>query len=175
MAITKNTEQEKINSGNNFQIKVGSSWLTLGNIVSGSLEKMADSIEITHADGNSHKKASKRSCTLSVVLSQVAKEIMDQIDDILNTSVEGYFYNGRDELGADQEFYLPEMKPIEKLKLDMEGGKHQVLNLEFSVVAQSANVSVTPDTGLPADAYASGASPVTGKNPFYIILETIAA
>lgn len=172
MAITKNTEQEKINSGNNFQILFGGSWIILGNIASGSLEKMADSIEITHADGYSHEKAAKRKCKLSVVLTQVAKEIMDKIDEILAVPVSGYFYNGMDGFEKHMEFFMPEMNTVEKLKLDMEGAKHQTLAVEFSVVAQDGNASVTPDTGLPGDAYATGSSPVTGKNPFYVILET---
>lgn len=175
MAITKNTQQEKINSGNNFQVKLSSSWLTLGNIISGSLEKMADSLEITHADGYSHEKPAKRKCKLTVVLAQVSKEILDQLDDILNVNLEGYYYNGLDEYSKHMEIYFKEIKAIEKIKLDMEGGKHQTIAIEFSVVAQASDVSVTPDTGLPGDAYASGASPVVGKNPFYIVLETAAA
>ena len=172
MAITKNTEQERINSGNNFMVYFGAAWITLGNLISGSLERSSSDIEIKHADGYAHDKPSTRKCTLQIVLGQVAKEIMDKIDEILTGYVKAYYDNGFDDFNKGMDIFFPQVKVKEKFKIDMEGGKHQVLAIELSVMAQASNVTATPSTDFPSIAHSIAvATPQTGKNPFYLLQE----
>ena len=171
MAITKNDEEVKINSGNNFKVFYNSAWITLGNIVSGRLNKKGESKEIKYASGYKFNKRGSSAANLMVVLAQVSKEILDTIDNILASGTPLYFYNGRDN-GVDMEIYCPSGNLIENIDLTMAGDEHQTISLEFSLAPQSGNAAVTPDDDLPDDAYKSGSGELTGTNPFYIILET---
>ena len=172
MVITKNTEQERINSGNNFMVYFGAAWITLGNLISGSLERASSDVEITHADGYGHTKPTKRMSTFSIVLGQVAKEVMDKVDEILTGYVKAYYDNGFDDFGKGMDIFMPQVKVKEKFKIDMEGGKHQLLAIELSIIAQAANVTATPSTDFPSIAHSIAvATPQTGKNPFYLLQE----
>lgn len=174
MGITKNDDQVKINSGNDFRVYYNSAWITLGNIVDGNLKRAADKVPIKYNNGYKFDKRASASCSLIVILAQVTKEIFDTIDGILASGRPLYFYNGLDN-SVHQEFYFPKANLIENIDLSMAGDKHQTIALEFSVVPQTANVTVTPSTGLPTDAKSHGTATLqTGTNPFYIVLETAA-
>lgn len=174
MAITKNDDQVKINSGNDFRVYYNSAWITLGNIVEGVLNRKADSKEIKYNNGYKFSKRASGMCSLNIVLAQVTKEILDTIDGILSTGRPLYFYNGLDN-SVYQEFYFPKANLIENINLSMKGDEHQTIALEFSVVPQTSNVTVTPSTGLPTDAKSHGTGSLqTGTNPFFIVLETAA-
>jgi hypothetical protein len=67
------------------------------------------------------------------------------------------------------------MKGRRNFSLKMSGKDHQAIDLTFSIFSQNANAAVTPNTDLPSDKYATGASPVSGTNPFYVVLETAGA
>lgn len=171
MAITKNDEEVKIQSGNNFKVFYNSAWITLGNIVSGRLQKKGTPKEIKYASGYKFNKRGSSDATLSVVLAQVSKEIIDTIDSILSEARALYYYNGRDN-AVDMEIYAPAANLIENIDMSMTGDEHQTIALEFSLVPQSGNASVVPDDDLPDDAYKTGAGTITGTNPFWVLLET---
>lgn len=181
MAITKNREEVRLNSGDNFQVFNGTAWLTLGHIVSGKLSYSAESQEVVYADGNAEDFRGKRKGTLSVILAQVSKEILDTIDGLDGKSLKLYYLNGIAFNGAGNtvqalEFFVPESRIVNKLELDMKGQSHQTIPLEFSLSpADTGFASVQTHDDLPtgAYAYASGAgATITGKNPFWVVLET---
>lgn len=172
MAITKNDDEVKIQSGNDFRVLHNGAWITLGNIMEGTLVKKADNKEIKYNNGYKFNKRASAMSTLSVVLAQVSKEIIDKIDQLLSNGKPLYFYNGIDNT-EHMEFYIPKANLIENMSLSMKGDEQQVIALEFSVVAQSGNASVIPSSGLPADAKSHGVSTLqTGYNPFWIVLAT---
>lgn len=173
MAITKNDEEVKITSGNNFKVYYNNAWITLGNIVSGKLVRGAEKKEIKYANGYRFDKRSSSKCTLTVVLAQVSKEILDTIDNILAAGRRLYFYNGLNN-SYHMELYFPEANLIESIELNMTGDDHQTISLEFSIVPQSANASVVPNSDMPSDRYATGGGTIAGTNPNYVVLETAA-
>lgn len=174
MAITKNDDQVKINSGNNFKVYFNNAWTTLGNIVSGRLTKKGSPKEIKYASGYKFSKKSSEEGMLTIILAQVSKEILDVIDQIPASSRRLYFYNGLDD-GKHQEFYMPAANLIENIDLTMAGDEHQTIQLDFSLVPQSGNATVTPNTEMPSDRYAQSASSQSGYNPFWVVLETAAS
>jgi len=171
MAITKNKEEVRLKSGNNFKVKYGSSWLTLGNIISGKLTKQTASTEIQFADATSFERKTTTKSMLEVVLAQVSKEILDTIDTISPNFLKLYYYNGYAN-GKDMEIYAPEAELIENIELSMDGNSHQTIALKFSLVPQNTNASLTPSTDLPSGSYATAGTLVTGTNPFYVLLDT---
>lgn len=174
MAITKNKNEIRLKSGNNFKVYYNSAWITLGNIISGKLTRKEDSNEILFADGETLKKRTKRDVMLQIVLAQVSKEILDTLDGILAATPKLYYYNGLAN-SKHQEFYFPEAEGFANYDLNMSGDQHQTISIEFSVFPQTSNASVTPNSDLPSDKYATGGSPVSGTNPYYVILETTAS
>ena len=170
--VTKNKEEVRLKSGNNFKLKFGSTWYTLGNIISGKITKVTSSTEVTFADGESFEKKTTTKSMTEVVLGQVSKEILDNIDTYGSAFVKLYYYNGIAN-GKDMEFYIPEAELIENLELDMKGNSHQIIALKFSNLPQAANATVTPSTDLPAGAYATSGSFQTGTNPYYVVLDTL--
>lgn len=171
MAITKNKNEIRLTSGNNFKVYYNSAWITLGNIISGKLTRSEDTQDIKFADGESFKKRTTRMASLQVVLAQVSKEILDSLDSILDTVVKLYYYNGTAN-SKHMELFAPEAEGYANYELEMKGDSHQVLTIEFSILPQTSNASVTPNSDLPSDKYATGGSPVAGTNPYYVLLET---
>lgn len=170
--ITKNRNEVRLKSGNDFKVKFGGFWITLGNIVSGKLSKKTESSKIVWADSESFQKRTTRESMLEVVLGQVSKEIMDTIDQISEgVAIPVYFYNGYAN-SKHMEIFAPECEMIEQLELDMKGDSHQTIALKFSLFPQSGNATVTPSTDLPAGAHATSASLQTGTNPYYVVLDT---
>jgi hypothetical protein len=174
MAITKNKNQIKLTSGNNFKVKYNGSWITLGNIVEGELMNDESSEEIVLADKSAVEIPTVQKVTLKIKLAQMSKEILDTIDNICAGTLPGYYYNGYSD-SKHMEFFWPEMKGRRNFSLKMSGKDHQAIDLTFSIFSQNANAAVTPNTDLPSDKYATGASPVSGTNPFYVVLETAGA
>lgn len=174
MALGKDRTRIRFNSGNNFQIKFGSptaSWKNLGELVSGNLEDNTDTSTIVFSDGDSFEVKTLRKVKLSVTLAQTSKEEIELIDVLRDGFFEAYYDNGLVG-GKYQEFYFKQINVIPKIKLEMKGNAHQVLEFEMNVIKQPTIVEVIPDTGLPEDAHASGTTPVAGKNNYYVILET---
>jgi len=171
MAITKSKTQIKLVSGNNFKVYYNSAWITLGNIMSGMLTRAEEAETITLADGDTFEKRTTRKCNMLIELAQMSKEILDTLDGIFAGTVKIYYYNGVAD-SKYQEIYAPEAEARANFSLKMDGKNQQILTVDFSLFPQSSSVSVTPNTGLPSDKYATGASPVTGTNPFYMLLET---
>lgn len=174
MAITKDKTQIKLVSGNNFKVYYNSAWITLGNILEGELMNEESSEDIVLADKSTIEVPTTQKVSLKIKLAQMSKEILDTLDNICRTVVKGYYYNGYN-AGKHMEIFLPEMKSIRKYSLKMSGKDHQILDILFSAYPQNADASVTPNTDLPSDKYATGASPVTGTNQYYVILETAGA
>ena len=173
MALGKNTNRIRLFGGNDFQLKVSSSWTNVGHLLKGQIMDETDSQEVVFSDGNSIEIDGKRKVKLVMTLAQTSKEEMELLDDLRGSIYEGYYYNGIID-GKHQEFYFKALNVIPKMNLEIPGSPMQVV-FEFSVNPQSSDVSVTPDTDLPSSAQASGVSPVAGKNPYYVILETAAS
>ena len=170
MALGKNTSRIRLFGGNDFQLKISSTWTNIGHLLKGQVMDETDSQEVVFSDGNSIELDGKRKVKLVMTLAQTSKEEMELVDDLRGGSYEGYYYNGIVD-GKHQEFYFESLNVIPKMNIEVPGSPMQLV-LEFSVNPQSSNVSVTPDTDLPSNAQATGSSPVSGKNQFYAILET---
>jgi hypothetical protein len=173
MAITKNKNEIRLKSGNNFKVFYSGAWITLGNILSGKLTRQENTADIAFADGESFKKRTTRMCSLDIVLAQVSKEILDTLDGILSVPVKLYYYNGLAN-SKHMEIYAPEAEGYANFDIDMKADSHQTVAINFSLYPQAANVSVIPNADLPSDKYATGASPVSGANAYYALLETTA-
>lgn len=171
MAITKNKNEIRLRSGNNFMVYYNSAWITLGNILSGKLTRTEDTADIKFADGEAFKKRTTRMASLQVVLTQVSKEILDTLDGIFSGAVKLYYYNGIAD-SKYMELYIPEAEAYANFDIEMKADSHQILTVEFSIFPQTDNASLIPDDDLPAAAYASGEDEVNGTNPYYVILET---
>lgn len=175
MAITKNKEQIHINGGDNFKINPGSGYITLGHIISGKLTRSVDKQEVVFADGSSTEFEGKTKCSIQIVLAQVTKEILDKLDELRGIPCQAFFYNGLSD--KYMEIYAPEARITSPIDLDMKGQAHQTIAIELSIAPQTSNASCHTKNDLPADAYAyadPGAT-VTGKNAYYVILETTPA
>ncbi len=170
MALGKNTSRIRLFGGNDFQLKISSTWTNIGHLLKGQVMDETDSQEVVFSDGNSIELDGKRKVKLVMTLAQTSKEEMELVDDLRGGAFEGYYYNGIVD-GKHQEFYFKSLNVIPKMNIEVPGSPMQLV-LEFSVNPQSGNVSVTPDTDLPSNAQATGSSPVSGKNPYYVILET---
>lgn len=165
---TKNKNEIRLNSGNEFQVK-DTAWLSLGHILSGKLVNSTDMQEVVFASGESLELEGKRKCKLSVVLAQTSKDILDELDGLRGKILPVYYYNGTAD-GKHMEFYFPEATIVANLDLDMKGQSHQTVALELSVAPQDGNAAVN-DGDLPAEAKYSGTFPVNGTNPYYVVLE----
>lgn len=174
MAITKNKQEIRLKSGDNFKIFVNNAWITLGHIIMGNIVRTQTTESIVLASSDSFKKRTTTEVNLKIQLAQVAKELLDTLDTVFQVPVKCYYYNGK-ENNKHMEIFLPEVEFAANMDWKMDGKTHQVIDIEGSVLPQSTNTSCTPNSDLPSDKYATGASPVSGTNPYYLILETAAA
>lgn len=171
--IVKDDGEVRLQGGNDFQTYFDNQWITLGNIMSGKLSRKSSPKEIKYNNGYTFDKRTGAKCSLSIVLGQVSKEILDTIDQILVLSRPLYISNGINNTKG-MEFFVPKGNLIENLDLTMEGDVHQTLALEFSIIPQISNASVIPSSGMPANAFAHAVNTLqVGFNPFYICLETV--
>jgi len=173
MALGKNTSRIRLFGGNDFQLKIADTWTNIGHLLKGQVTDETDSQEVVFSDGNSIELDGKRKVKLVMTLAQTSKEEMELVDDLRGNSYEGYYYNGIAD-GKHQEFYFESLNVIPKMNIEVPGSPMQLV-LEFSVNPQVVNASVIPDTEMPSSCYAAGESPVSGKNPYYVILETAVA
>lgn len=171
-----NTEV-RVNSGNSVLFKDGSTeWENLGNVVSGTLAKKGSSIEGMWSDGSKWKKRGSVEAGGTIVLGQVSKTIIDRVDELVGKILKFYIDNGLGDDNKYQEIYSPEIEIIEAYTIEMKGEAHQQLALEFSILPQASVVTVTPSTGLPLEAHSHATATLqTGKNKFWIIIETAAS
>lgn len=174
MPITKNKQEIRLKSGDNFKIYLNSAWITLGHIIMGNVVRSQTTEDVVLADSNSFAKRTVTKVQLKIQLAQVAKEILDTLDTVFQVPVKCYYYNGK-ENSKHQELFFPEVEFAANMDWKMDGKTHQIIDIEGSVLPQSTNVACTPNSDLPSDKYATGASPVSGTNPYYLILETAAA
>jgi hypothetical protein len=172
----KSNDEVKINSGDVFCVKDGATdWENLGHVMSGKLFKKAGSVEGMYKSGFKWKKRGSVEGGGEMILGQVSKAILDRVDELVGKILKFYDYNGLGDDGNHMEIYGPEIEIIEAMELEMAGEKQQVIALSFSFLPQDGMASCTPDTDLPDEAYAEGDDPVAGTNPFWVILETVAA
>lgn len=171
--LGQNKKRIRLNSGNKFQIKYGSTptWQNLGSLESGVLSDITDSVDINQCDGDDFELAGRRKVALDLVLNQTSKEEMELVDVLRDITFPGSYYNGIVD-GKHQEIFFEELKLISNMKLDMKGNTQQKIALRFIGIPQATTAAVTPDSEMPDDAFASGAVPVSGKNKYYVILET---
>ncbi len=173
----KNVNRIVVNGGNDLQIKFGTSpaWESLGHIISGKINDKTDNIEVVFADGDGVDLDGKRKVTGEFVLAQTSKSEIELLDVLRTSSFPMYFYNGIKE-SKYQEFYFKEVKIIADMELAISGNELQKILFKFSGVPQTANVAPTPSTDLPTAAKSHAtATPVTGKNKYYVVIETAVA
>lgn len=166
----KNTKRIRMFGGNDFQLKIGSTWTNVGHLIKGVIRDAIESSKVTLTDATQVTVDGAREASLIATLGQSSKEEMEYVDDLGGKEFEAYYYNGIID-GKHQEIYIKALKIVPKMELEIPGSPMSIV-LEGGMQPQAANVSVTPDTGLPSGKFATGASPVTGKNKMYMILET---
>ncbi len=169
MALGKNIKRVRLNGGNNAQLKISSTWTVIGHLLKGVIEDITDSTEVTFADGDTTELPGKRKVKITLTIGQTSKEELELIDSLADSTFEFFYYNGIVE-SKHQAFYFKEIKIIPKLNLESPGAPMQIV-LEATAVKQAALVAVTPSTGFPSGAGFTGATPITGKNNYYVIVE----
>lgn len=169
MALGKNIKRIRVNGGNNSFLKISSTWTSIGHLLKGIIEDMTDSTEITFADGDTTDLDGKRKVKITLTLPQTSKEELELVDSLRGSTFECAIGMGEID-GKRQCIYFKEIKPIPKMNLEIPGNPMQIV-FESTAVKQSALVSVTPSTGLPAGLGFTGSSPVEGKNNYYVIVE----
>lgn len=175
MSITKNKSDVRINSGNNPQIKIGSTWHKVGNLMEGSYKENDSSVAVSFADGDKPEFPGSTTAKISIVLAQITAEMFAFINGMVKKQVEFYHHNGLGFNNKDQEFYFPEVIFYKAIDLGFGADKQQVIALEGSVWAQSSIATCTPDEDLPSDARAAGASPVNSDSRYYVVMDTVAS
>lgn len=171
--MAKNTERIRMFGGNDFQLKIGSTWTNVGHLIKGVIRDVIESSKTTLTDGTQVTIDGARDVSLVATLGQSSKEEMEYVDDLGGKEFEAYYYNGIID-GKHQEIYIKALKIVPKMELEIPGSPMSII-IEGGMQPQAANVSVTPSTGFPAGSFATGASPVTGKNKMYLIIETAVA
>ncbi len=172
-AVTlKSKDGVRFQSGNMFLVKLGTSaWEGLGHIIGGKLDIVASENSTVLADGETVAKRGSRKATFAVTLAQTNKAVLDRLFALSGQNVAVYYYNGV-EGGYHQEIYIPSLEVIEEMSIDMKGNQHQSVMIKGAVnPADSGTAACTPDTDLPDEAFATGASPTNSNNPYVVILE----
>jgi hypothetical protein len=166
----------RFNSGNLFLIKLGSAaWEGLGHVMGGKLDIKAEKNSVVLADGETVSKRGKREGNFAVTLAQTNKDVLDRLFALSSENVKAYYFNGT-EGGKRQEIYIPSLEVIEDISLDMKGQQHQSVVLVGAMNPNdTGDATCTPDTDLPDEAYATGATAVDSNNPYCVILETAVA
>lgn len=175
-AVTNKDKKEiRFNSGNLFLVKLGSgAWEGLGNILGGKLSLKSSEVSAVLADGETVSARGSRKCNFSVSLAQTNKTVLDRLMALSGENVQAYYYNGVAN-SKYQEIFIPSLEVIEDIELDMKGQQHQSVMLVGTVnpTDLSTNVAVcTPDTDLPDEGKATGATAIESDNPYFVILET---
>jgi len=172
MATTnrKNRDSIKFNS-KGLWIKAGiTEFENFGEEISVKQSPTDSTDSITLMTGYVVNKLGSREHKLSLVLAQSDKAIKDRIEELLGTSVKLILDNGV--VGSKkQAYYYPEVTFIGVGEIEFAGKKHQALNVELSAMPQNSAISVTPSTDFPTEMGFVLATPVVGKNPFYVIVE----
>lgn len=172
-AVTlKSKDGIRFQSGNLFLVKLGSgAWEGLGHVIGGKLDIVASENSTVLADGETVSKRGSRKATFAVTLAQTNKSVLDRLFALSGQNIIAYYHNGL-EGGYYQEIYIPSLEVIEEMSLDMKGNQAQSVMIKGAVnPADSGTASCTPDTDLPDEAYATGASPLNSNNPYVVILE----
>lgn len=172
----KDTKQIRFKGGYGLMIKDGlSEYENLGELVSGKLVKKSGQNSVTLISGATVKSRGATDCTVSVILAQTDQSIQNRIDNLLDKAVKLYLDNGKAKDGKKQCYYFPEAEIIDAMEIEIAGDKHQAIAIEISILPQSSNPSVTPSTGLPTEFGFTGASAVSGTNPYYVVVDEAAA
>jgi len=172
-STTNKSNSIRFSSGNMFLIKDGNNWVGLGHIISGKLTLKTDKNSITLADGETISKRGKRECSLQITLAQTDEIVQDKIFDLIGKSLPIYYYNGLED-GKHQEYYFPSGEIIESFDIDMKGDAHQSIALDITISPATSGNATIPANGLPDEAYANDTNPITGSNPYYVVVDTTA-
>ena len=168
----KSNKDIRFNSGNNFYVKLGTGdWENLGKLVSGKLSRKTDIASVELADGETVQKRGKRLCTLQITLAQMSAAILNRLDELESQPLKAYYDNGFSD-GTYMEFYMPDIEIVENFDVDMKGSSHQAIALDCIIQPQSSVVTCTPSTDLPSVAHATGSTLITGKNVYYLPIDT---
>ncbi|TRZ50885.1 hypothetical protein D4R99_05255 [bacterium] len=173
MATTDRKDRTVIrfHSGSGIYLKDGATdWENIGEAISAKLTRKSNELAVTFMSGDIMKKRGSRECSVAIVLAQDNKTILDRIDALMDKTVIMAIDNGL--MGTKRQcFYFKEIELIDTFDIDMSGDKHQALGISALVYPQTAVFAVTPSTGLPTECGLTGASPITGTNRFYTIVE----
>lgn len=174
----KNKDHIRFNSGNLLLVKFGEGdWEGLGNVVGGKLQLKSSDNSLVLADGESESRRGSRKCDFNAVLAQTDVEVFNRLLALSGGTVKVYYNNGTDNAGETEEIYIPKLRVLDDLALDMKGNTHQPLQLVGSVSATDDNdglAKCTPDTDLPDEAVAAGSAPLNSYNPYFVVLGTTA-
>lgn len=171
MSTTKSNAKIRIKGGNDAQFKL-TAWEVAGNVNTGKLQYAGDTVSVSFPDNNALELGGVNKCSLDIILAQSSKDDFDLIDELRDAGpVPFYYYNGIVD-GKHQELYFPQVRVIPNIDLDFEAGKVQLLKIKLSAQPQSENAECIPNTDLPTGKHATGTSAVTGKNQFFVVLET---
>jgi chloramphenicol 3-O-phosphotransferase len=175
MAIVKDVSEIRINSGNNFQIYLSTAWETLGNIASGKFSQKGSTVDGMFASGYKWKKRGSSEASFTVVLTQVTAEIYKRIMQLVGKTIKFYYDNGQNDNSEYMELFSNQAQIIEAIDIDMKGQAAQEIGLEIALNPSDETggiMTCTPDTDLPDDAHATGASPVDSASPFIVMIDT---
>lgn len=173
--MNKTKTEIRLNSGNKVQIYLSNAWVSLGIIKSGKITHKLDSSEVLPNDGVGFELPAKEKCSLQIVLYQCSKEALDLVSQYKGTVAKLLINNGLGLNSKYQEFFFPEVLILPNIELDLEAGKEQLIPVELPALPQDSVVTVNTYSGLPADSPAYEANPgstKTGKNRYYLVLET---
>lgn len=160
--------------GDNCQLKIGSTptWTKLGKTNKTTLKDIPSNSTSKFSNGASLKNYNGEEVTLEVEVAQTSKEELDGLRALRGTSVPVYFDAGKVG-GKLQDFYATEGLILDAVELESGASDNMKIKLLISITPQAAPVSVTPTTGLPADAKSAATATLqTSVNNYYLFIET---
>jgi hypothetical protein len=150
MNYGRNVKRVKINSGGMFLIGspvfgAGSLfWRNPGIIQKGTLLDKDTRVKIPVWDGLPFELRDERSVNVSVILNQAGENELKLSDILEDQPIQLLFSTGKVESTKENIIYVPEVINFRELSLEIPG-KPQVIQLDFSAVAQASNVKCLYD------------------------------
>lgn len=146
-SISKDINEIRVVSGNEFRVKIGGGWATMGNIVSGKPSHKPETTTVTLGDGKKVKKRTSVECSFEIVLAQFSMKILNKLHELDGTPVELYYFNGN-EGGYNQEIYIPSAECILDYEILMAAGEHQKIPVMFAINPVTPGTTLNPSTVL---------------------------
>jgi hypothetical protein len=142
----------------------------LGEEMSAKLSLKENIESITLMSGNVLKRRGSRECTVSVVLAQDNKSVLDRIDALHDKTFKLIIDNGS-QGGKKQAYFFPQAEIVSTYDIELAGAKHQSIAVEILISPQDAAFTCAPSTDFPASMGFLSSTPISNANPFYIVAE----